>query len=349
MPPESNIAGPQSSILASGSRTPLLLSHQKLITSDVEEATTVIGRALTPFSMRVDGPQLAARLNSLQLDQIGLYYLDYGSTVQILPQETDDFFLVQFPLAGTSTVKSGPESVRNDVGTGSVLSPSRGFFMHWYSGTPHLILRIDRAALETHLTALLGHRPERPLRFDLRMDLRAPSIVAFRSVLDMLLREVESQSTVMAFDQMRSLLLSRLLLAQPNTSSDALHSHVPRIPSRLVRTAVETMENRAGEPITVEQVAADCGVGLRSLQLVFREHLGVTPSQYLRQVRLRKAAEELARSDSEETSVADVAIRWGFVHQGRFAAYYKAEFGETPSATLRSSQRGHPLLNVRPR
>lgn len=347
MQPESNIVTPHRPRLVSGSSTPLLTSHQKLVTSDVEEATTVIGRALTPFSMRVDGPQLAARLNSLQLDQIGLYYLDYGSTVQILPQETDDFYLVQFPLAGTSTVKSGPELVRNDAGTGSVLSPSRGFFMHWYSGTPHVILRIDRAALETHLTTLLGHRPDSPLRFDLRMDLRAPSIVAFRSVLDMLLHEVESHSAVMAFDQMRSLLLSRLLLAQPNSSSEALHSDISRVPSRLVRTAVEIIENRAGEPITVEQVAADCGVGLRALQLSFREHLEVTPSQYLRQVRLRKAAEELARSDSEETSVADVAMRWGFIHQGRFAAYYKAEFGETPSATLRSSRRGHPLLNVR--
>ncbi|MEU6280948.1 helix-turn-helix domain-containing protein [Streptomyces sp. NPDC047028] len=34
--------------------------------------------------------------------------------------------------------------------------------------------------------------------------------------------------------------------------------------------------------------------------------------------------------------MADVARRWGFAHQGRFAERYRARFGEPPSRTLRS-------------
>jgi AraC-like DNA-binding protein len=34
-------------------------------------------------------------------------------------------------------------------------------------------------------------------------------------------------------------------------------------------------------------------------------------------------------------SVADVARRWGFGHQGRFAAMHQAKYGQTPLMTLR--------------
>jgi AraC-like DNA-binding protein len=35
------------------------------------------------------------------------------------------------------------------------------------------------------------------------------------------------------------------------------------------------------------------------------------------------------------TSVTDVALRHGFIHMGRFAAYYKQRFGCSPSTSLR--------------
>jgi hypothetical protein len=35
----------------------------------------------------------------------------------------------------------------------------------------------------------------------------------------------------------------------------------------------------------------------------------------------------------------DVANRWGFWHMGQFAADYKRQFGELPSATLKRAHR----------
>ncbi len=34
--------------------------------------------------------------------------------------------------------------------------------------------------------------------------------------------------------------------------------------------------------------------------------------------------------------MTDIATKWGFGHLGRFAAAYRARFGESPSHTLRS-------------
>ena len=39
-------------------------------------------------------------------------------------------------------------------------------------------------------------------------------------------------------------------------------------------------------------------------------------------------------------TVADVAMRWGLMHTGRFAAAYRSTYGESPSETLR----GHRVI-----
>lgn len=56
---------------------------------------------------------------------------------------------------------------------------------------------------------------------------------------------------------------------------------------------------------------------------------------YVREVRLRRAHEELRAADPFTESVAAVARRWGFRHLGRFAAAHEAAYGQTPSRTLR--------------
>ena len=45
--------------------------------------------------------------------------------------------------------------------------------------------------------------------------------------------------------------------------------------------------------------------------------------------------QELLRSDPLSVRVTDIAVRWGFFHQSRFAQQYRDEFNELPSVTLR--------------
>ncbi|WJR36124.1 AraC family transcriptional regulator [Mycobacteroides immunogenum] len=320
-----------------------LAAYPRLVTTDFEEAVSVVGQTFMPFDLSTPGGGGTARFHSVELGSIGLYYLDYGATVQISAREHEDFYLVQIPLSGAATTVCGHERVDNDAATGVILSPGCRPSLWWRGGTPHLLMRIDHSALMAQLHEVLGCSTRAPLRFDLAMDLRAPSMSAFKSVLDMLVHEVDALNgqadQVVALEQVRALLLSRLLLAQPNTHSEALNSPTARVASHVVQRAVDIIEAGAGAPLTVEEIAAQCCVGLRSLQMAFREHLDTTPSHYLRQVRLRKAATELAKSNPDEKSVAEIASRWGFTHQGRFAGYYKEQFGEAPSATLRFNQR----------
>ena len=77
------------------------------------------------------------------------------------------------------------------------------------------------------------------------------------------------------------------------------------------------------------------GVSERTLRSVFHAEFGVGPVTYLRRRRLDAVrADILALDPGAATTEADVAHRHGFAHAGRFAAEYRARFGETPSATL---------------
>ena len=66
----------------------------------------------------------------------------------------------------------------------------------------------------------------------------------------------------------------------------------------------------------------------------FQQFRGVSPMQYVRQLRLERARNAL-RAAPSDVRVAEIALDCGFAHLGRFAMVYKAMFGESPSETLR--------------
>lgn len=102
---------------------------------------------------------------------------------------------------------------------------------------------------------------------------------------------------------------------------------------RTVRRAIAHMEAHAREPLTLEAIAAASGISSRGLQHAFRRALDMTPTQYLRLVRLSGAHEELRSGTA--VSVADVARRWGFSSASRFARYHREHYGRNPAQIAR--------------
>jgi AraC-like DNA-binding protein len=96
-------------------------------------------------------------------------------------------------------------------------------------------------------------------------------------------------------------------------------------------------------PLSTSELCAAVGVPARTLRMCCTEFLGMGPSRYLRLRRLNLARAALRRADPA-TDIALIARRYGFSELGRFAAAYRAAFGENPSATLRDvgSDAGDP-------
>ncbi|MFJ1567451.1 AraC family transcriptional regulator [Streptomyces erythrochromogenes] len=107
--------------------------------------------------------------------------------------------------------------------------------------------------------------------------------------------------------------------------------------SDTLRRAVAFIEANAHRDITLADIAASIPVTPRAVQYAFTRHAGTTPLGHLRRVRLARAHADLRSADpSGAATVAGIAGRWGFAHQGRFAAAYRQEYGVAPSVTLRS-------------
>ena len=104
---------------------------------------------------------------------------------------------------------------------------------------------------------------------------------------------------------------------------------------KLVESALDHVELAGPRGAAVADLCAELNVSRRTLEVAFRNVIGMSPLKYLTQRRLCRAFTSLKQASPDETSVTDVALVHGFHELGRFAGRYQELFGELPRETLR--------------
>jgi AraC-like DNA-binding protein len=112
-----------------------------------------------------------------------------------------------------------------------------------------------------------------------------------------------------------------------------------------LRKAIEHLEGEPARAWRLEDLSAAAGVAPRTLQKHFRHFLGRAPLAFLREIRFDRARQQLLHGPGH-ASVTEIATACGFNHLGRFAIEYQRRHGESPSATLRRSQRAPGISRV---
>ncbi len=115
-------------------------------------------------------------------------------------------------------------------------------------------------------------------------------------------------------------------------STERRHYYLITACERLVLSGSET-------DVGLAEIARRSGYSLRSLELIFRRGVGMTPGRWFMTARLNGALRDLLTCD-QSCTVSDVALKWGFQHMSRFAQYYRKAFGELPSDTLNRPRAG---------
>ncbi|MGH8786952.1 MAG: helix-turn-helix domain-containing protein [Cupriavidus necator] len=103
----------------------------------------------------------------------------------------------------------------------------------------------------------------------------------------------------------------------------------------VVQRSREYILSRPGEAVSVLDLCRLLRICRRTLQTSFIEVSGVSPSTYLRAVRLAAVRKLLRATPAAELGIGDAAACWGFLHCSKFAADFRAMFGMAPSQVPR--------------
>jgi AraC-like DNA-binding protein len=306
---------------------------------DLAEARQHITTVYVPHELAsYDHQPLNFRLEYLQSRQLTLGHLRYGADVELLCPPMLSCYHVNLTLAGITQVRQGRTSAATDgARTGAAFGFAEPYLVRWNPDAVQYAIKIPRVSMESRLATLVGHPVQAPIRFSLGFDLtsaRGQSLLAAVHHLQAeLARPGGTAELPLVRAQLESYVLSQLLLVIPHDHQYLLMSTGKAAGRKHVRRAVEFVDEHAAEPITAPDLAREACVSMRALQLGFHEDLGMSPTAYLRSVRLERAHQDLlARPPG--VPISEIAHRWGFHHLGRFAEHYSRRFGVLPSDTV---------------
>ena len=327
--------------MAQAGAAPPLADYALFHSSDLDEARDRVARVFCPH--RLDtigrGAQLDACHHHLAGERLSLNYITYGAKTLIAPGELGGFYLVQIPLEGGAAISNGADRYYSDRQRAAVLNPHLPTTMIWEEGTRQVLLQIDRAAMMDHLAAQLGHRADRTLTFSGALDLTTGPGATLRQLVLFLVREADAGRSALGRGligrQIEATLMSGLLEAHRHDYAAHIGRSRAAPRPRQLRLAEGYIEANLDQPLTIEEVAAAAGISPRALQMIFRRDRGTTPLAYWRDLRLARAHEDLAAGLG---SVTEVALKWGFVHFGRFSTAYRARYGLSPRETLQAAR-----------
>ncbi|MFJ9429639.1 AraC family transcriptional regulator [Streptomyces sp. NPDC101490] len=314
-------------------------------TRDVDEAREELDARYYTSRMDVvdrERRPFAARFDIVVLGPLVIGDLSCGTDVRMSFGELGAYHL-NAPLGGTMEMRQGGSPVVATAGRALLLDPAGDTFLDRWSGDCRtLAVKVGADALRDRLEQLVGRPPRGPLAFAPALDItRGPGLswvrFARRVAAEALVGEGLARHELVA-GPLQEALLNGLLLAAEHPWRDALaHPGEPRRPAP-VKRVMDAVRERPEHPFTTTELAALARVSVRRLQESFREYVGMSPMAYVREVRLDRVREELRAAAPDEVSVSEVAWRWGFGHQGRFAARYREKYGESPSRTLRAGR-----------
>jgi len=116
--------------------------------------------------------------------------------------------------------------------------------------------------------------------------------------------------------------------AQPLVSLGRLAGYEPR-----VAAAIRLMESRLDSPLTTAAIARRLGLSARSLEMLFKQALGMGPGTYYLRLRLQAARRLLLDT---RLSMQVVAVRSGFGSHSAFSRTFRQHYGFSPSAYRRA-------------
>jgi AraC-like DNA-binding protein len=106
---------------------------------------------------------------------------------------------------------------------------------------------------------------------------------------------------------------------------------------KLIKNAIKFVEDNIAEAdFSVEDLSHELGMSRVHLYKKLLALTGKAPLEFIRTIRLQRAAQLLEKS---QLSISEVAYKVGFNSPKYFAKYFKDEFGMLPSAYVQHKKK----------
>jgi AraC-like DNA-binding protein len=246
---------------------------------------------------------------------------------------------ILIPIHGRLIDKShNGQQISVSPGSAVVHNEDEPVQVNWEPDTSCLSIRIPRSYLQQVFRMLYGDFLPHNFRFHPTLDLAQGAGQSLANVVYSVMKEIHIGSAAINSVQSRELWEELLVTSFFATQSQLLNNRLANVCAApfhyYVKRATEFMMANLGQQISCEDLVKASGVSLRTLQTGFQKCFGTGPMTYLRQERLNKIHGELAAASPADTSIGNVAAKWGFYHPSHFTQQYRKQFGELPSTTL---------------
>ena len=282
------------------------------------------------------GHQLRGRVHGTRLGPIAFADVSYGSAVTIKSPPSKERILVVIPQGPMFVESSSRQWMAN---TPFALSSTEHTLMVPDPDRGALIGALDASVAGQHFSAISGRPLQREIHLDSErpLQLAAPELFAHTWLeICRVIDQADPGGQPSFQEALLGTLFSTLLLGLgPHLTCFDPFPAVRSVRPAYLDAALVFIRDNHAEIAGIGCIAATVGISPRQLQTAFKTHVGMSPAQHVREVRLAAARELLESGNSDSRpSVSSVAARVGFDHLGRFSAYYTQRFGEPPSMTL---------------
>jgi AraC-like DNA-binding protein len=306
-------------------------------TVDLDEARELTCRTFAEHDVRVAGAtDLDFRLDLAQSNRLTVGRMSYGAETTVNGPPMQRCYHLNLPAAGRSTVaQRGARRTIAGGEAGVVFSPDAPLMVQLSQDSWQYHVKLPKDVLETHAAKLTGSPTHPPidfaLTFGLRMGAGRALIETVGFLYEQLTRPGGLGSVPSVCRELESAVMTHLLLTVPNQLTRASNAGPAQPRRSSIQHVIDEIDDQPHRGWTSTDLAVHAGMSPRALQAGFHEIVGMSPTAYLRGVRLERARDDLLAG----AMVTDVAVRWGFFHLGRFAQHFRQRFGELPSDTSR--------------
>jgi AraC-like DNA-binding protein len=263
--------------------------------------------------------------------------LDCQESFKVRKVEKVAYHSFHFVVEGVCHVSSGRQNFTAHPGHIFVLHPGQEALEHWTYGCQQFVVRIAKDEIDDAICKVLGRKPATDVIFKaLSAD---PGISSWIRHLSQLPQNSTAagasvfENQHVAYHLEQSLIMMLLSKIEHSCTTEMSQNNASPAPYYVKRVEDMFRANFENE-ISMDDIVSASGVSVRTVFYGFQRWRGTSPMNYLRDMRLDVARQNLTKSGATPKSVSEAALAVGFANFSQFSKLYKMRFGQKPSVTL---------------